>query len=152
MPTPATLVRAALLVVAVAACTDDPLSPSERADLRRSRALWESKGGPDYTVEARIGCYCVPHVNFWTRLTVRGGNVVAADPLQALPLGIPADTRGWHTVEEVFEIIQRDRADLVDVAVRFDPTLGYPLQAAFTTDPAIADGDAVYEMRNLTIP
>jgi hypothetical protein len=142
-----------VLVCLLAGCPlDDPLSPSEERDLRRSRALWDQKGSDDYTVESRISCFCSPHLNYLTRLTVRGGVVVQAEPVSPLPHGVEPLLQGWVTVDELFDRVRDDHDFVRDVSVRFDRTLGYPLQVSITCHSNVTDCGVTYTMQNLTIP
>lgn len=140
------------LLSAATSCAEGPLSPGERTALREARARWARSGGPDYTVEARVGCFCMLHLNAWTRLTVRAGQLVSAVPVQPLPAGVTPSLGGWQTVEGLFARVGSPDEIVRDVAVRFDAQRGYPLYASFGCGPDVLDCGSLYEMRNLTIP
>ncbi len=149
------MLRAGLLAMTLvggAGCSDGPLSPAERRELAVARNHWARKGSADYTVECRICCFCLPHLNFWTRLTVRGGKVTAAEPVETLPNGITPSLLGWHTVDELFSILESLSSDVLeDLMAQYDPTLGYPREISVTCHPNIQDCGSVYGMRNLQI-
>lgn len=133
-------------------CGQDPLSASERTQLREARALWVSKGGADYTVESRVQCFCPPQLNFWTKIVVKGGKVVSTEPVEALPVGVTPSLVGWSTVDEVFDrALTRDKI-ITTIRVRFDKTLGYPLEVSLACASTVTDCGVTYGMRNLTIP
>jgi hypothetical protein len=144
----------AMLIVAALACGcgDYPLSPRERHALTQAMARWEREGGQGYTVEARIACFCPPHLAQWTRLTVHNGVVVAADPLESLPGGIEPDLSGWLTVDEEFRRLSDPPDILREIEVRYDPELGYPTFIRADCGPNVADCGSVHEMRNLQLP
>ena len=148
----------AILVICCAAC-DDGVGPSDvkefdRVAFLQARARWQSAGITNYTVESRYACFCPPHLNFWTRLTVRGNNVVSADPVEPLPSNIPSPPAGWRTVPELFALIESVASSSNDmatkIAVNYDVTLGFPRDISIDCRPTIADCDADYSLRSLT--
>lgn len=142
---------AVLLFLSTASCDDDPLSPRERQLLSQARAKWASAGAASYTAEARIVCFCSPHLAQWTRITVTGGVVVAATPLESLPEGIEPDLSGWLTIDEEFERLSSPPDILEEIEVRFDAQLGYPTFIRADCGPNVADCGSVHEMRNVQI-
>jgi hypothetical protein len=146
-------IGAVLVMCLVAGCGDDPLSIDEERDLARAMARWEREGSEDYTVEARISCFCSPHLLYWTRLTVQNGVLVAAEPVEELPDGYDGGNplAGWLTVTQMFAAAT-DTPDIVkDVRVRFDAALGYPTRVETICDDNVADCGTVREMRDLRI-
>ena len=135
-------------LIAVSACGDYPLAPFEREQLARAQAKWSDKGSVNYSIEARIVCFCPPHLAQWTTLTVRNGVVIAADPVESLPDGITPDLTGWLTVDEEFERLANPPDILEDINVRFDATFGYPTYISADCGPNVADCGSVHEMRN----
>jgi hypothetical protein len=143
------------LLFAVAGCESitGPLSPGERQDLREAKARWASKGSQNYTVESRLSCFCPTYLAYWTKVTVRNGVVVAAEPLSPLPdYSEPTRVEGWSTVPELFARIEHRDRYLKNIDVAFDPVLGYPTQVSIECTPDVADCGSSYSTRNLTIP
>ena len=144
---------AALILATASGCGDGPLSPSQRLQLAEARARWADGGSGDYTVEGRISCFCPSHLLLWTRLTVRAGQIVAAEPVEPPPDGIEPSLLGWRTVEEAFGMIEGfDSSVIRSVKLRFDSELGYPLEIRVTCHSNITDCGVVEEMRNLRFP
>lgn len=137
------------LVVSGGGC-DNSLSPE--GALARARALWAQNGGDDYTVEARIACFCPAYMYYWTKLTVENGVVVSAEPLEDLPEYAEPSTAGWQTVDELFDMIGQDVPPMIaDVDATFDASLGYPRRVEIRCDETVADCESIREMRNLRI-
>ena len=95
------IVTVAVVALTAAAC-GSPVSPS-RSELARAEARWESAGIASYTAESRIHCFCPGHLAVWTRLTIRGNQVVETEPLEPLPPGSFATPLGWQTVADLFD-------------------------------------------------
>lgn len=148
-----------LTAVAVLAAACDGIGPSGVKDFDRNafneaRARWQAAGISNYTIESRNLCFCPAHLNFWTRLTVRGNNVVAADPVDPLPPNIPSQNLGWQTVAQLFEAIESAASDdsrtVTKVSVSYDPNLGFPRDVSISCGPNIADCDRSHFLRSLT--
>jgi len=137
---------------AFAGCSDYPLSPHDQQLLAQARAKWAQQSSFNYTVEARIECFCPAHLATWTRLTVRDGSIVAADPVESLPEGVEPSLIGWMTVDEEFERLTNPPDILEDIEVRFDSQFGYPTYIRADCGPNVADCGSVHEMRNLRFP
>ena len=135
----------------VAGCSDYPLSPRDQRLLTQALVKWNQKGSVDYTIEARIVCFCPPHLAQWTRLTVRGGIVVAADPVEPPPEGAEPSLIGWLSVEEEFDRLSDPPDILKEVEVRFDSQFGFPTYIRADCGPNVADCGSVHEMRNLRL-
>jgi uncharacterized protein DUF6174 len=144
------LVSTTVALLAAIGC-GGPLSPSKRSELERAKARWEAARIADYTVESRIRCFCPGHLVVWTRLTIRDNRVVDAQPLEPLPPGSFATVFGWQTVSGLFDRIESSSQSsyVKDIAVQYDPMLGYPQQIVLTCQSNVSDCDASYEMRAL---
>ena len=142
-----------ILLLTVATCGDGVLSPSEHLRLSAARERWEEHGGPNYTVESRILCFCPPYLTTWTRLTVHDGVLVSAEPLGPVFGGEEGSLLGWHTVAQAFEaILEVSRSDYIkDVTLLFDGALGYPLDFSVTCDSNVTDCGSSHQMRNLVL-
>jgi uncharacterized protein DUF6174 len=143
-------VTMAVTALATAGC-GGPLSPSQRSQLERARARWESAGITSYTVESRIRCFCPGHLAVWTRLSIRDNRVIDTQPLEELPPGSFATPFGWSTVTDLFDQIEQLNQDeyIKSVKVQYDPALGYPQQIVVTCQSNVIDCGVTYEMRSV---
>lgn len=154
MRTPA-VILAALILLGSLGCSDTPLplGPSEKVELNQARARWNSSGLSSYTVESRFACCCAAHLHLWTRLTVRNGVVVSAEPLAPLPANITSKTDGWRTVPELFSFIDeagRGKGQGVEnVSAVYDASLGYPEEISTRCGANIADCGSSMYLRSL---
>ncbi len=151
--------RLCFAVVVLSVACSGGMGPSDvkefdRAAFLQARARWESTGITSYTVESRQMCFCPPHLHFWTRLTVRGNSVVAADPVEPLPSGISSQPGGWRPVPELFALIESAASSqnnmTTKVTVSYDTTLGFPREVSIKCRETIADCDGEFFMRSLT--
>jgi uncharacterized protein DUF6174 len=144
------VVTMAVAPLAAAGC-GGPLSPSQRAELEKARARWESAGITNYTVESRIRCFCPGDLAVWTRLSIRDNRVIDTQPLEPLPPGSFATLSGWRTVTDLFDRIQQlDQEEYIkSVTVKYDPVLGYPQQIVVTCQSNVIDCGVTYEMRSV---
>ena len=148
----------AAVVICIAACSDgvgpSDLKEFDRAAFLQARARWESTGITSYTVESRQVCFCPPDLHVWTRLTVRGNSVVAADPVEPLPSGISSQPGRWRTVPELFAFIESAASSqnnmTTKITVSYDTTLGFPREVSIKCRETIADCDGEFFMRSLT--
>jgi hypothetical protein len=135
-----------------AGCSESPLSPHEQQLLRQAFSKWHEEDRLDYTIEARISCFCPPYLAQWTRLTVRNGIIVDADPVESLPDGVEPGLLGWLTVEDEFERLLSPPGILEEIEARFDSRYGYPTYIRSDCGPNVQDCGSVHEMRNLRFP
>lgn len=148
MQRPATATLAVLLLTA---CSAGLFSPGEYRELARAKAQWDARGFADYAYETRVGCFCPVELGRWSRVEVRGGEVRRVVDVET---GDPWPEHlwtMWRTVEELFTWIGQavQAPDLTDVRVRFDPALGFPVEATFSYDPRIADAGSASYLRNV---
>jgi hypothetical protein len=143
-------VTMAVAPLAAAGC-GGPLSPSQRSELEKARARWESAGITNYTAESRIRCFCPGHLAVWTRLSIRDNRVIDTQPLDPLPPGSFATPLGWRTVTDLFDRIEQlNQGEYIkSVTVQYDPVLGYPQQIVVTCQSNVTDCGATYEMRSV---
>jgi hypothetical protein len=107
----------ALAVVAVAAVVGADRGSDRSGDLAGARRRWTSQGADDYRYRVRLSCFCGAEV---TRpATVR---VVAGRPRSTRTA-----LRDYDTVDELFALIERARADANVVEVRYAPDTGVPI-------------------------
>ncbi|MGE5833746.1 MAG: DUF6174 domain-containing protein [Acidobacteriota bacterium] len=145
-----TFVTIAVASLAAAGC-GGPLSPSQRSDLEKARARWESAAIINYTAESRIRCFCPGHLAVWTRLSIRDNQVTDTQPLEPLPPGSFATTLGWRTVTDLFDRIEQlnQEEHIKSVTVQYDPLLGFPQQIVVTCQSNVTDCGVTYEMRSV---
>lgn len=130
-----------------------PLSPDERRALTAAEARWKARSFADYSYEIRVSCYCPPEMSQWTRVSVRGGQVTDAQPVESDP-PFPITTLGlWTPIDTLFAVIRRSAADnttyLEDVDVEFDRALGFPTRIELRAKKNVADGGASYFLRDV---
>lgn len=144
------LLATALLVVtawASVSCTDDDIDGKLR-ELRAHRALWESRELDDYRFVVRRSCFCPPHLAMPTLIDVRDGvpvraTVVADQSLVPPHLGL--------TVEDVFRQIEHaidNGYELIEV--RYDPEMGYPIEATLDPGRGIQDAGVDFNCSDVT--
>jgi hypothetical protein len=63
----------------------DAFDASEERALEQAQARWNDAGLLDYQVEVRLSCFCQAALPVFSRLDVRAGQVVAAEPLSPTP-------------------------------------------------------------------
>ena len=99
---------AAIIVFAMSSCSGDDglLSPSERHTLASAQVKWNARAFPDYRFEIEKLCFCPVELNAWTRVTVRGGVVVAAEPVIPDPGAAPL-----KPIENGAKLVLRSFAD-----------------------------------------
>ena len=145
-----------LLLLLTAECSAwAPLSPKELTELARAEARWKARGFADYRYEMKGSCFCPAEINRWTRVTVRQGRVVAAEPVEpdsTLPV---SNLNLWEPIDSLFGRLRqfaRDKSlqrNYSDIVVEFDPILGFPTLVDWQSKPSIADGSATYWLRNV---
>jgi hypothetical protein len=114
-------------VVALSACAGNPTLADEKAQMERSRQVWNAQGIDDYRMTVRLqggwlGGSAV--------VEVRDGVPVSRHTPPGEPQQVPPEAFAeYDTVEELFAILERafeNGAD--DVDATYDPTLGLPLE------------------------
>jgi len=146
--------RLLLLLILLGACSSltSPLSREERRQLDAAEIRWKARTFQDYSYEIRVDCFCAPEITRWTRVDVRGGQVVDAEAVESDPFPITTLSL-WHPIDTLFAVIRRSAADnssyLDDVDVEFDHTLGYPTRIELRAKKNVADGGALYLLREV---
>lgn len=87
----------------------------------------------------------------WTRVSVRGGVVTDAVLVTPDPQLPPPNIAYWAPIDSLFPRIRRAAGEdwVRDIDVSFDATLGFPTRIDFRSKPTVADGGALYELRNV---
>ena len=149
-------VFAVALLAGIACDSDGVVGPRDFRRFEEAKALWDARPFSDYTYEIRTFCFCPPEMVRWTRVTVRGGVVVAAEAVEPDP-NFPITTLTlWEPIDSVFASLQRTLANadensyIATIRVEYDAELGYPTLIALRAKPTVADGDSERNLRNVT--
>jgi Family of unknown function (DUF6174) len=127
---------------AVSACSEGPFGARDGRDLAEATARWAGAGVGDYRVEVRTSCFCITAVAEFTELEVRDGQVVRARSLGSEPSNEEIPLDAWPTVAGAFELVEnaaRDDEVYSEIAVEYDPLLGYPRVVTLTCHPELVD-------------
>jgi hypothetical protein len=126
------------------------LSPSESLELQRAETRWESRPFDSYAFEVRVGCFCPPVLNEWSRVEVVNEAVTRVVTLASGTEVRPEERAFFPTVERLFDNIRNASREgwVKDIDVEFDAVLGYPTSIDFIPKPNILDAGALYELRN----
>jgi hypothetical protein len=138
-----------ILATSMLACSS-PLSPGESRELQEAEARWTARPFQAYSFEVKVGCFCDPVVNQWSRVEVVNGTVTRVVTI-ASGNDVSSEHRNFFpTIERLFaNIRQASRGDGVeDIEVEFDAALGYPRWIRFVSKPDLLDAGASYELRN----
>ena len=129
----------------------DAFDSGEERELEQARARWNEAGLLDYQVEVRLGCFCQEALPVFSRLTVHGGQVVAAEPLTPTPGAEDIPLDAWPTVEGVFERLETasHRSEYAEIEAEYDPALGYPIRVELRCKEDLLDCGSHYELQNL---
>lgn len=153
-----TLIRRTVLsgaLVAAGCNSSRVVGLSDFARFAEARARWDARPFADYSYEVRTLCFCPPEINRWTRVSVRNGVVVDAEPVEPDP-GSPITTLAfWHPIDTLFENLHRAMSEsgsqsyLEAIVVDYDPGLGYPTSIEYRAKSNIADGGSSLSLRNV---
>jgi hypothetical protein len=129
----------------------DAFDSGEERELAQAESRWDGAGLLDYQVEARLGCFCQAALPVFTRLEVRAGQVVGAEPLAPSPGFDDIPLEAWPTVPEVFQLIEgaSHQSDYTGIEVEYDPTLGFPSRLDLRCKADVTDCGATYELQNV---
>ena len=136
------------MALGLAACSS-PFDLQEARALAEFRGRWEQRPFADYRFEARHDCFfCLPEEAGPVRITVRQGAIVDVTLLQT---GAPVEPGLWFTIDNLYQQIPRwakyDGVD--DVAVDYDPTLGFPSRIEVRYEEGILDAGDNYIITNV---
>jgi hypothetical protein len=147
---------ATIVLGAALSCDSDALvGPRDFRRFEESKATWDARLFTDYSYEIRTFCFCPPEIVRWTRVTVRGGVVVAADAVEPVPDFPVTSLRFWEPIDSVFAALRRtlENADdnrlIAKIHVEYDSELGYPTVIVLRAKPTVADGDSEKNLRNV---
>lgn len=155
------MLRRIFLVIAVAltpgACqTSSVVDARDLMLLAKAEARWSTRPFADYDYEIRVLCFCPPEINRWTRVAVRGGMVTAAEPVEPDPNFPVTSIQYWEPIDSIFADLHRSMSEssggrtyLAAIIVDYDRVLGYPTNIEYRAKPNVADGGAVFSLRNV---
>jgi hypothetical protein len=129
----------------------DAFDSGEERELARAESRWDGAALLDYQVEVRLGCFCEAAIPVFSRLEVRAGEVVAAEPLAPSPGFEEIPLEAWPTVPDVFDLIEGASRQSVytEIEVEYDATLGHPRRLDLRCKANVTDCGATYELQNL---
>jgi hypothetical protein len=102
---------------------------SPEVSLTTAIQSWQAAGLSNYTYIGRVSCFCIPDYTRPSRVTVRGGRVVAVVDVET---GAPRPLETRQTIDSLFAFVQRE-SDRQPARLRvvFDPQLGYPREITY---------------------
>lgn len=138
-----------ILAASMAGCTS-PLSPVESRELQEAEARWTARPFEAYSFEMRVGCFCAPALNEWSRVEVVNGTVSRVITIASGNDVSPGEKHYFPTVERLFADIRQASGEnwVQDIEVEFDAALGYPTTIRFEPKRGILDAGSSYELRN----
>ena len=140
-----------LLSCVLSACTS-PLSPGEVLALSQAESRWAARPFQAYTYEIATSCGECPDLFRQTsRVAVRSGQVVGVVLVANDSALAPEDRASFTSVDGLFAQIRRyqDEDWVRDVAVTFDPQLGYPTSISTFAKAGIMDAGATQYIGHL---
>ena len=119
---------------------DPAMLRAAQAELDRNRALWEASRAGDYSFVLTPICFCPQDLLDPVRISVLGGVVASVAYAES---GKAPDHDGYGryvTIDDLFDTIQEaiDRK-AAQVAVTYDPEIGYPTDTKLDYDARMAD-------------
>ena len=143
------LITLALLLAACSAAPGEPAAPPTVPPLTE-RQVWEDANISHYRLELTLSCFCAFRDHMPLTIEVKDGEVVSifraggeavtsADPNYEFYLT-------YGTIDDLFTRIESAKADpeAGEVTVTYDPTLGYPVDAAIDYILLAADDEMYF--------
>ena len=118
---------------------EPPASDGDREQLDDALALWQAAGLPDYDFDVTVHCECPPESRGPFHIQVREGHPVSGDG----PLAV---------MEDAFDLITAATDAGIDVAVRYDDVLGYPIDVIIDPDAVAVDGGMAFTISGFAVP
>lgn len=142
-----------ILLFLLAACirpegTQQPTAA--QADLQQAQQRWQAQTLDSYSYTLALSCFCVDEVRQPVVITVTDGETASIVRAEG---GDPASAEffvDYNTVDKLFALIQKAIDEGADeVAVTYDPTLGYPIDIKVDTSFQMADEELYLTMSDL---
>jgi hypothetical protein len=134
----------ALVLVALSASgCSSPFGLDEKRLLAGAREQWDDRPFRDYVFETGRACFCREEDIGPVRITVRQNEIVTVTQIET---GEAAAPESWYTIEQLFDLIPQfaGQNGVKDVAVEYDPTLGYPSSVRVRFDDNVLDAGSSY--------
>ena len=112
------------------------------------RAKWEQDGPDDYTFVLDRLCFCGEVGPY--RVSVRDGEPASMTDAQGKQISAQEAEYLPESIDELFDILERDAVESDLVVATFDDELGYPLQAYVDSISNAVDDEVTYVVRKLT--
>jgi hypothetical protein len=145
---------AALLTLLALGCSSDGPGPADQLrQLEEARLRWSGQAVSTYSYAFDQDCFCPPALIEPVDVSVVGGVVAAvASRPGGVPLA-PADASRFHTVPELFDLIETAlrSGEPVVVMADYDPASGLPT-AAFIDYQSSIDEELAWTAGDLRLP
>lgn len=143
------LITLALLLVACSAAPTEPAVPPTVPPLAE-RQTWEDAGISHYRFELTLSCFCAFRDHMPLTIEVKDGAVLSI--IRADGQTVTSDDPnhefylGYGTIDNLFTKIETAKVDpeAGEVTVTYDPTLGYPVDAAIDFIELAADDEMYF--------
>ncbi len=154
------ILKGAFIVLLCSSCSLVGSSDSGQNGLESNRQLWENHHLSGYQYILDQTCYCAGWV-YPAMIKVRADTVAAViDPETGDVLRHPATGRPalqeipeiYHTVEGLFDIVERAQENYARLEVRYDEEYGYPAVIDFDMYEGAADDQVRYEVKAFQSP
>ncbi len=130
-----------LLALILAAC-----SAIGGSELSRSQAKWQDAGISHYRFELSVSCFCLFRSQMPLTIEVKDGEIVSMTDVngEAFPMDDPMSelVMKHATIDRLFSELGSDSVQKADrLTMRFDPTYGFPVEAAIDFIELAADDE-----------
>ncbi|GAB4458057.1 MAG: hypothetical protein Kow0070_11150 [Anaerolineales bacterium] len=130
-----------LLALILAAC-----SAAGGSELSRSQAKWQEAGITHYRFELSVSCFCLFRSQMPLTIEVKDGEIVSMTDVngEAFPMDDPMSelVMKHATIDRLFAELGSDSVQKADrLTMRFDPTYGFPVEAAIDFIELAADDE-----------
>lgn len=148
---------ACLAVLLLPGCRFLSAGPSAEIDtLEEAKARWASFGFTSYAVDQTRTCECLPPYAYTAVVTEGEVDSLIYDTLENAygkdrgRLYDLALENAW-TVDEAFDVIERERAGAAEFRVTYHPRYGYPTNIYINPEPQVVDEEIIRTMSNLKV-
>jgi uncharacterized protein DUF6174 len=134
-------------IIAVAACGPNRAA---RRELAQHRATWRAHALHDYSFDYRRQCFfCTAEEGDSVRIHVQGDSVARVVSRSSGAPIRPREGVQWPTIEGLFDLADATmRAKNTTFSVRYDSTLGYPVELS-TSPTNVTDAGMSHRIGNL---
>ncbi|MEP0804443.1 MAG: hypothetical protein HRF47_03075 [Chloroflexota bacterium] len=130
-----------LLALILAAC-----SAIGGSELSRNQAKWQEAGITHYRFQLNVGCFCLFRSQMPLTIEVKDGEIVSMTDVngEAFPMDDPMSelVMKHATIDRLFSELGSDSVQKADrLTISFDPTYGFPVEAAIDFIELAADDE-----------